>query len=121
MSSQSGFLFHIMTRDEWFEATAVGHYAPASLTEEGFIHCSTRDQVVGSAEAYYHGRANLILLQIDSAHVAAPIVDEDLTGRGLSFPHIYGVLNLDAVTAVFDFPPNPDGGFDLPAALQTTG
>jgi hypothetical protein len=34
------------------------------------------------------------------------------------FPHIYGPLNLDAVTEVMDFPCGPDGRFVLPAALR---
>ncbi len=33
------------------------------------------------------------------------------------FPHLYGVMNLDAVIAVYPFEPNADGNFSLPEAV----
>jgi uncharacterized protein (DUF952 family) len=36
-----------------------------------------------------------------------------------SFPHLYGPLNFDAVIAIHDFEPDPDGKFSLPSALNT--
>jgi uncharacterized protein (DUF952 family) len=56
------------------------------------------------------------LLVIDPDLVTAEIRRED-GGNGNFYPHIYGPLNVNAVTAVVAFEPNPDGGFVLPARL----
>ncbi len=119
MTQPTDFLYHIVQRAEWESSAEIGFYAPASIAEEGFIHCSTLDQVVGTANRFYNGQTGLVLLQMDVAQVSAEIVYEDLYGHGQAFPHIYGPLNVDAVSAVVDFPPNADGTFSLPSTLQS--
>ncbi len=107
-------ILHITTRAAWETAVANGQYAAESLDSEGFIHCSTPAQVLGPANALYHGQRGLVLLCINSERVQAPIVYEDCYETGQLFPHVYGPLNLEAVTAVLEFPPNLDGSFSLP-------
>ena len=81
---------------------------------EGFIHCSTRDQVIQVANARFRGQSGLVLLLIDSDKVTAEIIDENLEGGPQLFPHIYGELNTDAVAQVAEFAPDADGFFTLP-------
>jgi uncharacterized protein (DUF952 family) len=115
-------IYHITQRDVWTAAQAAGEYVAESLGQEGFIHASTREQVVETANLLYAGRDGLVLLCIDEEKLTAPLKraapvnagDRD----GELFPHIYGPLNLDAVTEVMDFPCGPDGRFVLPAALR---
>ncbi len=108
---------HIAPRVAWEAALAAGVYRADSLNVEGFIHCSTPEQVVPVANALFRGQAGLALLCIDPAKLTAPLVyeppPEDPTSEQ-RFPHLFGPLNLDAVIAVLDFPPNPDGTFSLP-------
>lgn len=119
-------VIHIASRRLWSEAQAAGQYSAPSLAAEGFIHCSTERQVVAVAHKFYRGQTGLVLLVIDPARLnstlkweapaeGAPppgVPDADL------FPHIYGPINLDAVTQVLDFEPASSGEFVLPAALQ---
>ena len=107
-------LLHIAHRLDWEAAQAAGDYRADSLTAEGFIHCSTTEQVLGPANEFYRGRGDLVLLVIDPARLAAELVYEDSYDSGTAFPHIYGPLNLDAVTSVVPFPPRSDGLFELP-------
>lgn len=107
-------ILHMTTRAAWETAVAAGQYTADSLASEGFIHCSTPAQVLGPANALFRGQQGLVLLCIAAALVQAPIVYEDCYESGQAFPHIYGPLNLDAVTAVRDFAPNRDGTFALP-------
>lgn len=110
-------ILHITNMKAWETAVAAGEYRADSLASEGFIHCSTPAQVLMPANAMFAGQTDLILLLIDPVKLAAELVYEDCYESGHQFPHIYGPLNLDAVTGFVQFPPNPDGTFALPAEL----
>ena len=116
---------HLCARDEWLAARQSGFYTASSLDSEGFIHCSRPDQIEQVANTFYTGQHGLVLLVIDPARLnselkweppahpvpgQAPITDD-------LFPHLYGPLNVDAVSDVLDFEPNANGRFHLPAAL----
>ncbi len=119
-------ILHITKREDWETLTLSGaetavttpSYRADSLEIDGFIHCSTMEQVLKPANEMFHGQTGLVLLVIDSAKVQAEIVYEDCYESGQEFPHIYGPLNLDAVVKVVDFPPNADGSFSLPGKLR---
>lgn len=112
----SDVLLHIAAQADWAKAT--DEYTDPSLDTEGFIHCSTIEQVLTPANERFGGRSGLVLLVIDPANVDADIVFEDCYETGTAFPHIYGPLPTKAVADVIDFPPNADGTFDLPAGLR---
>ena len=107
-------IFHITTPKAWNSAVAEGSYLTETFPVEGFIHCSTRDQVIQVANIRFHGQAGLMLLSIDTDKVTAEIVYENLEGGQQLFPHVYGKLNLDAVVHVEEFEPGADGFFTLP-------
>ncbi len=92
----------------------------ASLSAEGFIHCSTRAQVLVPANERFAGQRGLVLLVIDPSAVAAEIVFEDCYETGVAFPHVYGPIPRLAVRAVLDFPPDEKGCFHLPSDLPKT-
>lgn len=108
-------IYHITSVERWADAQTQGQYTADSLSSEGFIHCSKPGQVIATAARYYAGQSGLVLLAIAPARVTAEMRFENLTGGPEGYPHIYGPLNLDAVTAVLPFEPNPDGTFSLPA------
>ena len=115
-------IYHITERESWEAACAAGTYAAESLAGEGFIHASTREQVVETANLFFAGQDGLVLLCIDTSKLKVPLKREAASsgahrGDAGLFPHIYGPLNLDAVTRVLDFPCRVDGRFDLPVAL----
>lgn len=107
-------IFHITPSHNWQQALPAGAYTADSLTSEGFIHCSTADQILGVANARYVGQHGLVLLAIDAGRVRPEIRYEDCYETGQQFPHIYGPLNLDAVIQLFPFEPGPDGRFEMP-------
>lgn len=107
-------ILHIAAVSDWEEAQVVGEYRLDTLETEGFIHCSTPQQVLGPANEFYRGRSDLVLLVIDPSQLEARLIYEDSYNSGSVFPHIYGPLNLDAVINVLPFPPTADGTFELP-------
>lgn len=110
-------IVHIALKSEWERAQRTGVYRSASLEHDGFIHCSDVDQVIDIANKLFRGQTDLALLCIDEALVTHSVKYEDLYQAQALYPHIYGALNLDAITSVVDFKPGTDGMFSLPDAL----
>jgi uncharacterized protein (DUF952 family) len=106
-------IYHIATRQAWEQAQVQGAYSADSLESEGFIHCSTSAQVEGTANRFYHGRGDLVLLHVDDQMLASVLKYENLEGGEVLFPHVYAALPLGAIRAVQKLPPNPDGSFTI--------
>lgn len=94
------YIYHITTRNEWEAALQKGQYEAASLATEGFMHCSTEDQVAGVLARYFKDKTDLVKLTIDQALVERPLVFELASSVNELFPHIYGALNINAVIDV---------------------
>ncbi|GAB4503052.1 MAG: DUF952 domain-containing protein [Anaerolineales bacterium] len=116
-------ILHLASRTAWLAAVDQGCYRPDSLLTEGFIHCSKPAQIVEVANAFYHGQPGLVLLVIEPTRLTSELKWEAPSGLAPSqahandlFPHIYGPLNLEAVTEVIPFEPTEDGTFKLPAS-----
>ena len=110
-------IYHITSRGEWNLAQSEGVYRCASLPVDGFVHCSTKDQVLDVANALFQDHTGLVLLSIDPQLVEAEIRYEDLYEAMKLYPHIYGELNLNSVHSAVEFPPSPDGTFSLPEEI----
>jgi uncharacterized protein (DUF952 family) len=107
-------ILHITQRHEWETAKNLGTYRSNTLASEGFIHCSTLAQVIGSANRFFKAQTDLVILKIDVDRVTPEIRYEGADSNNL-FPHIYGELNIDAVIGSIDLESDPDGSFILPA------
>ncbi len=110
-------ILHITQRQQWETAKNLGTYRSETLGTEGFIHCSTATQAVGSANRFFQGQKNLVILVIDSDRVQPEIRYEGAENNNL-FPHIYGELNIDAVVQAIDLESEADGSFLLPPELK---
>jgi uncharacterized protein (DUF952 family) len=86
-----------------------------SLETEGFIHCSTPGQVVATADRIFAGSGDLLLLVIDPERLTAPLKYERAADVGEHFPHVFGTIDLAAVTDTMVLAEGPDG-YVLPAA-----
>ncbi|XVV11590.1 DUF952 domain-containing protein [Actinoplanes sp. CA-131856] len=110
-------ILHICPRAAWDEAVAAGTYEADSLVTQGYLHCSTAAQVSGPANFLFHGRRDLVLLEIDEERLPVPVTWEQgdpPKPDGELFPHVYAALPVGAVVAVHPYHPEPDGSFQPP-------
>jgi uncharacterized protein (DUF952 family) len=92
-------IYHITTQTEWETASRSGLYEAASLKEEGFIHCSQEGQIAGVLERYFQGKKDLVKLVIDTDKLTSRWIYEWSPSTADTFPHVYGPINAEAVTA----------------------
>ena len=114
---RSPTILHISTVAEWAAARRTGEVRTStrdrSLEEEGFVHCSDDDQVLGVANAFYaDAEEPLIVLRIAVDRLQAPVRWESVDGSTESFPHVYGPVPIDAVVSVSPLHRVADGSFD---------
>lgn len=115
-------LYRVAEPADWQRAQATGVFASADLHQEGFIHTSGLHQLVDTANRYYCGRRDVLLLELSEEALAAAGVEvrhEWAPARGQHFAHVFGPIPLAAVTRTLPWEPAADGRFGLPPALQS--
>ena len=109
-----GPIYHMCRRDEWQAAAASGSYAGSSQDRaDGFIHFSTRAQIVESAARHRAGQDGLVLLCVDPVALGPALKWEPSRSNQL-FPHLYGGLPVSAVLWVKPLPLRADGNHIFP-------
>jgi uncharacterized protein (DUF952 family) len=93
-------IYHITLPNEWQKALGAQEYIAPSLAIEGFIHCSTQEQVAAVVQRYYAAETELLLLLIDENLLVNPLKWELSPSINESFPHVYGAINLNAIVQV---------------------
>jgi uncharacterized protein (DUF952 family) len=91
-------IYHIVSEADW-ESAGQGALRPASLENDGFIHCSHSEQVAGVANRFYADQNDLIVLTID-ADVLGPLVRDEAAEAGEKFPHVFGPIPRSAILGV---------------------
>jgi uncharacterized protein (DUF952 family) len=123
-------IYHLVAESE-FQTQATGEtYLPARFDQDGFIHCTSEpDTLLAVANDYFSGvEEPVLVLIIETAKLTAEVRFEPpvpVAGSGTShlegthlFPHIYGPLNLDAVTGI-GMLRKSDGTYQWPERFTT--
>ena len=101
----------------WREAEAAGRFTGSPVDhQDGFIHFSTITQVAETAARHFAGQADLLLITVEADRLGHALRYEASRGGAL-FPHLYGPLPLDAVTAVDPLTRDADGRHVFPAGF----
>ena len=113
-------IYHMTPRALWEEQAASPAFAPPSLVEEGFIHCTAEpDRLLLVANRFYRDlSAAFIIVRVAPERLTAALRWEWADGH--LFPHIYGPLNKDAVEQIIESPRLTDGEFRLPPEMSVT-
>jgi uncharacterized protein (DUF952 family) len=107
-------IYKICPASAWREAERQGVYrGSADDIRDGFIHFSTASQVAETAGKHYAGQTGLFLIAVDADTLGNALRWERSRNDEL-FPHLYGELDLGAVTGVLDMRARSDGTHDIP-------
>ena len=96
-------ILHLAVRADWEAAKREGVYPWSTrgitVQQEGYTHCSFEHQWRGVRERFYADLSDdqLVLLEIDETRLTSPVIVERLGGAPDEFPHIYGLIELNAV------------------------
>lgn len=102
-------IYKILSRGEWLAAQKAGAFAGSGIDHrDGYIHFSTAAQARETARLHFRGQADLVVLEVETAPFASALVWEASRGGAL-FPHLYGALATQYVTAVHPAPLDADG------------
>ncbi|EEM22252.1 DUF952 domain-containing protein [Bacillus tropicus] len=93
----------VITKRNWEIAKINGEINEVSLKEEGFIHCSSLEQALNVAQKHFVYEEDVLLLTIDPTLLKAETKYEPAS-NGQEYPHVYGVINIDAIVDVVTLP-----------------
>jgi len=107
-------IYKICPASAWREAERQGVYrGSADDIRDGFIHFSIASQVAETAGKHYAGQTGLFLVAVDADALGTALRWERSRNDDL-FPHLYGELDLGAVTGVLEMRARSDGTHDIP-------
>ncbi len=93
-------IYHIVTVTEWELQCNTTTYTHASLLTEGFVHASTAEQLTATIQRYYANEKQVVVLHLNTTKLTAPLLYELAPSVNQLFPHIYGLINKDAIEKV---------------------
>lgn len=107
-------VYKIVAADLWRAAEDSGVFAGAGIDlKDGFIHLSTGAQARRTAQLYFGGQNNLVLVAADGARLGDALKYEPSRDGDL-FPHLYGPLPSTSVLWVRQLPLGADGNHIFP-------
>ena len=107
-------VYKIVAADLWQAAERSGVFTGAGIDlNDGFIHLSTGAQARRTAQLYFAGQDNLVLVAVDEASLGEALKYEPSRDGDL-FPHLYGSLPLTTVLSVRPLPLGADGNHIFP-------
>jgi uncharacterized protein (DUF952 family) len=103
-------IFHITTPELWQTALNRGIYECPSLKEVGFIHCSTIEHLLDSANIHFKDveAEELIVLHIPEKKIRQNLKWE-ITRNEISFPHIYSKIPIEVIQDISLLERNAEG------------
>jgi len=94
-------IYCLVSKGYWEQWEGREHYLPRDYEQEGFIHATKGDELLGKVadRVYAAYEGELFVLVVDEDKATAPVKYEQAKD-GLLYPHVYGPLNRDAIVDV---------------------
>ena len=113
-------ILHCIPKKDWDSMKELKRFGQPMLDASGFIHCSSVEYFWRVAPNFAKDSEERLLLCIDTDRLDAPVRWEDLEGCGREYPHIYGLVNREAVTAVLPYRRDTEGNWIKNPELSST-
>lgn len=112
--SKYSTILHVMKKSSWEECKNKESWGKRNIEAEGFIHCSQPEYFWRVAPNFGNIDDEMVILCINENKLSAKVLYEDGDNCGRSYPHIYGMINNSAVTAVLPFLRDENGWIKNP-------
>lgn len=110
-------LYRLILPEQWKQAVQNGFFeGSATDRADGFIHLSTAGQVIETAGRWFSGTPELALLRLDRNRLAGAVRLEE-SRQGDLYPHLYGLLPIEAVMEIWNLPLGGDLRFVFPTEI----
>ena len=110
----SNVVYKIVSTDLWRQAEQQGQFLGAGIDlADGYIHLSTATQARRTAELYFAGQPDLLLVAVDGDQLGEALRYEPSRDGDL-FPHLYAILPLSAVVWARPLPLGVNGAHVFP-------
>lgn len=94
----SSVIYHITTYHHWQDFKDLAFFIDESHMKDGFIHCSTKEQLEGVMQRFFsHITDALVLLCIDVEKLHSRLAWEKADSNSELFPHVYGLITREAI------------------------
>ena len=107
-------LYRVVSLEDWEETQKLGRVPRCGSDErDGFVHLSTEETFIETANLYFEISESPLALEIDPEHLGNDLKWERVASRGdVAFPHLYSEgIPLSAVRAVISLDHFTQSGF----------
>lgn len=108
-------IYKVVSETEWQLAEQDGVFKGAAIDlADGYIHFSTKEQVLETVEKHFKGKDELMLIRFASEQFGELLRWEPSRGGAL-FPHLYAELPCHAAEQRWKLAMNEDGSHEFPS------
>jgi uncharacterized protein (DUF952 family) len=117
-STAPQFIYKVVGREVYDASVAAGRFLGQPIDKaDGYIHLSTAEQLGETIRLYFAGLGGQVLFQLPTGPLGETLRWEASRGGAL-FPHLYGEIDMAAITNVAHVDVPADGRLDLPEWVQ---
>ncbi|EGG83289.1 hypothetical protein HMPREF9477_01050 [Lachnospiraceae bacterium 2_1_46FAA] len=102
-------ILHCIKEKLYEEMREDRYFGKVLLKNNPFIHCSSIEYFWRVSPHFDNEKEKLVLLVIDTDNLDVPVKWEDLEGCGREYPHIYGLVKMEAIKNVLPYLKKEDG------------
>lgn len=106
-------ILHCIQEEIYLRQLPSGWIGEHLFEKENFIHCSLPSQFSYVAPRFKDTKDNLIFLALDTEKLIHPLKWEGKEKIGMDYPHIYGMINTDAIITTYPYLRDNDGNWRL--------